>query len=273
MTAMPEPSDEVKRIPTGRFEWEKVIRRAILKPSSVKLIALVMATYADGDGSRVRPGQLRLAAVMGTGVSTVERGQRELERLGFLELVAKGHSFGRGHPGGFASVYQLTLPEDLFERVQMLDPDEKKHPSPMTDESRKHPSPMTDESSDIPVNPAYIPVTGAETPVNFAYIPVTHDDPPVHNHQTKDQNINHHSFSPHLSNASASENTQTRSRTLANDDMNDGGLYEKSRDHLQHSGRHQHFMNQARRENPDMNVRDRVITAAALAGYQHQNAS
>ncbi|MBT2538774.1 hypothetical protein [Arthrobacter sp. ISL-69] len=220
---MEEPDGGFVRQPVGRFEWERIIRRAIIKPPSIKFLGLMMATYASADGSRVRPGQARLAAVMGTSISTVERGQRTMEQEGFLEMVTKGHSAGRGRSGGYASEYRLTIPSDLLERVPMLDPDEK-HPSPMTGESDSHPSPMTEEyspepsrhsresersddvrankamakplakplakdaSAETPVNPEESPVTGAETPVNFPESPVTHDGPPHHYHHNKDHN-------------------------------------------------------------------------------------
>jgi hypothetical protein len=186
------------REPLGRFEWERLVRRALIKPPSVKLLGLVMATYASKDGTRVRPGQKRLANVMGTSVSTVERGQRALEALGFIEMTYKGHSAGRGRSGGYASEYRLTIPADLLGRIPMLDPDEN-HPSPTPGESESHPAPMTGEyppeasrecreSQEIPVNPEEIPVTGAETPVNLAETPVTHDGPPDHYHHIKDHN-------------------------------------------------------------------------------------
>ena len=222
---MEEPAGGFTRHPMGRFEWERILRRAIITPPSVKFLGLMMATYANADGSRVRPGQARLAAVMGTSISTVERGQRTMEKEGFLEMVSKGHSSGRGRSAGYASEYRLTVPSDLLERVPMLDPDEK-HPSPMTGESDIHPAPVTGEyplegsrdsrefdgSEDVrantmpkplskplakgaetPVNPEETPVTGAEIPVNLQETPVTHDGPPDHYHQLKDQNKKHQS--------------------------------------------------------------------------------
>jgi hypothetical protein len=191
---------EVTLEPLGRFEWERVVRRAVIKPPSVKMLGLVMATYANSDGTRVRPGQKRLANVMGTSISTVERGQRALEALGFIEMTYKGHSAGRGKSGGYASEYRLTVPADLLERIPMLDPDEN-HPSSTPGESGNDPAPMTGEyppdpsrhsreSEEAPVNPEETPVTGAETPVNLAESPVTHDGPPDHYHHIKDHITN-----------------------------------------------------------------------------------
>ena len=190
--------------PLGRFEWERLVRRALIKPPSIKLLGLVMATYANSDGTRVRPGQKRLANVMGTSISTVERGQRALEALGFIEMTYKGHSAGRGRAGGYASEYRLTIPSDILERVPMLDPDES-HPAPMTGDSDIHPAPVTADFQETPVNPEEIPVTGAETPVNSTESPVTHDGPPDHYHHIKDHNKNHQPMSVTLGDARASE--------------------------------------------------------------------
>src|SRR5437879_1725471 len=41
--------------PCGRFEWERILRRAVM-PLRVKFLAFVLASYADADGSNVRPG-------------------------------------------------------------------------------------------------------------------------------------------------------------------------------------------------------------------------
>ncbi|WP_400158703.1 helix-turn-helix domain-containing protein [Arthrobacter sp. BPSS-3] len=154
------------------------MRRAIIKPPSVKLLGLVMATYANSDGTRIRPGQRRLANVMGTSISTVERGQRVLESLGFVEMTYKGHSAGRGRPGGYASEYRLTIPSDLLDRIPMLEPDES-HPAEMKGDSDNHPAPTTCESEKTPVN-------GAESPVNPSQSPSTHDGPPEHSHHNKE---------------------------------------------------------------------------------------
>lgn len=201
---MTDSQPEFTLEPLGRFEWERLVRRALIKPPSIKMLALVMATYANSDGTRVRPGQKRLANVMGTSISTVERGQRALEGLGFIEMTYKGHSAGRGRAGGYASEYRLTIPSDILERIQMLDPDES-HPAPMTGDSRIHPASMTGEYAEIPVNQEESPVTGAETPVNSEESPVTHDGPPDHYHHSKDQNNKHQSGSVALSDARVRE--------------------------------------------------------------------
>ncbi|BCW62466.1 helix-turn-helix domain-containing protein [Arthrobacter sp. StoSoilB22] len=176
------------REPIGRFEWERILRRIQVSSPSVKLVGFTMATYADADGCRVRPGQSRLAAVLGTSISTVRRGQSELEELGMLDMVAKGRSYGRGHQGSFASEYRLTVPSDLLESVPMLDPDEQNNMAPMHGSSKKNRAPVQPSSSELPVISAELPVTGEELPVISAELPVTHEHPPQHSHHNKDHN-------------------------------------------------------------------------------------
>ncbi|WP_143264230.1 hypothetical protein [Amycolatopsis kentuckyensis] len=102
--------------PVGRFEWERVIRRIPL-PQGVKLLALVLATYADADGSRVRPGLDLLVSDTGQSKATVKRGLAQLrDDLGVLELVSRGG--GRGGQGK-AATYRLAFPHDLLDRVEL----------------------------------------------------------------------------------------------------------------------------------------------------------
>lgn len=107
--------------PIGRYEWERLVRRARL-PKPLKLLALVLATYADPDGSRVRPGNPVLAWVTCDSERNVRRLMRVLvSELGLLQQVARGG--GRGGKGR-ASVYRLTIPADLLDRLELLSPDE-----------------------------------------------------------------------------------------------------------------------------------------------------
>lgn len=102
----------------GRFEWEKVIMRSTFQPSSIKLVALSAATYADTvTGANVRPGIARLIAVTGLGDSMVRRNLKALEGAGFMFMVASGSNYGRGGKGA-ASEYQLTTPEILAEQYE-----------------------------------------------------------------------------------------------------------------------------------------------------------
>jgi hypothetical protein len=115
----PPTGDQPDLIPTGRFEWERVVAR-IEMPKPVKLVALLMAMTADPDGSRVRPGQALLAAETGDSERNVARIQKVLrQKFGLLELVSRGG--GRGGTGKTAE-YQLTIPTDLLERATLIGP-------------------------------------------------------------------------------------------------------------------------------------------------------
>lgn len=105
----------------NRFEWERLVRRLILPPT-VKLVALVLATYADPNGTRVRPGQDVVAAVTGCTERTVQRQFRLLTEMNLIELVRRGG--GRGGKGK-ASEYRLTIPVDLLDRFPMLSPGDR----------------------------------------------------------------------------------------------------------------------------------------------------
>jgi DNA-binding transcriptional ArsR family regulator len=126
-------------VPSRRFDWERMIRRALI-PLTVKGIALILASYADGDGRNARPGERRMIAVTGTSESTVRRALAELRRLGLVERVFQGGSVGRR---GQADEYRLTLPADLLDRVPCLTPTRNTgHPRPV--DSRRntgHPRP------------------------------------------------------------------------------------------------------------------------------------
>lgn len=108
-------------MPADRFEWERLVRRIVL-PGPVKLLALILATYADPDGTRVRPGLGVLADVTGRDEKTVRRHLAVLLDLDLVHMVAKGG--GRGGKGT-ASEFRLTVPTDLLDRATLLNPGER----------------------------------------------------------------------------------------------------------------------------------------------------
>lgn len=98
-----------------RFGTVKVSGKNITS-SRIKAVAGRMANYADSDGSRVRPGIARLAVDLEIGYDTASRAVQHLARLGLLKLVKAG-----ARPG-HADVYQLAIPADLLDRVEVLTP-------------------------------------------------------------------------------------------------------------------------------------------------------
>ncbi|MFE7799051.1 helix-turn-helix domain-containing protein [Nocardia sp. NPDC057440] len=106
------------RKPMDRFEWERIIRRLRI-PAKDKYLALMLATYAESDGSRVFPGVDRLALVMCTGTATVKRQLATLRDLGLVERVKQGNRHA-----GLADEYRLTIPLNLSD-FPMLTPEEQ----------------------------------------------------------------------------------------------------------------------------------------------------
>lgn len=136
-------------VATDRFTWERIVRRAVL-PKPVKLLALILATYADADGTRVRPGNDILAAVTGDSEKNVRRLLGRLrDDLALLELVRRGG--GRGGRGS-ASEYRLVLPTDLLERLDLLGPSEQRPVSPDTQMSAQSSPADNSERPDIQVS-------------------------------------------------------------------------------------------------------------------------
>ncbi|WP_378735368.1 helix-turn-helix domain-containing protein [Nocardia brasiliensis] len=104
-------------VPVDRFEWERIARRVQMH-STTKYLALMMATYADADGSRIRPGVERLALVMCVSEKTVKRAFADLRALGLIERTKQGNRHR-----GLADEYRLTVPSTLLDEA-LLDPDE-----------------------------------------------------------------------------------------------------------------------------------------------------
>jgi DNA-binding transcriptional ArsR family regulator len=100
----------------GRYEWERVLRRIVM-PWELKGFGFLLSTYADSDGSRVRPGVESLTAVTGKSEKTVRRWLKEFRSAGLLKLTARGG--GRGGKGK-TDTYRLAIPVDLFDRFEVL---------------------------------------------------------------------------------------------------------------------------------------------------------
>lgn len=83
---------------------------------SIKLLALLLATWANEDGSKIHPGLERLMAASGLSKGYVSTQLGKLEEAGLIFKVHNGSSYGRR--GGLSSVYQLTAPAALYLRFQ-----------------------------------------------------------------------------------------------------------------------------------------------------------
>ncbi len=92
-----------KHQPAGNYAWSRWIRRADL-PQPTKVVALILGTYANKDGSNVRVGQDRLADEAGSDTRYVRDSLAILLHLGLLEITHKGRR------AGDADTYRLTTP-------------------------------------------------------------------------------------------------------------------------------------------------------------------
>ncbi|MGY1914434.1 helix-turn-helix domain-containing protein [Blastococcus sp. SYSU DS0973] len=66
-------------------------------------VALLLSTYANGDGTSIRPTVETLAAVSGKGQSTIKESLKYLRDHGWVHQVSRGQT-------GRASAYRLTIP-------------------------------------------------------------------------------------------------------------------------------------------------------------------
>lgn len=159
--------------PIGRFDWERIVRRIVM-PKPAKYLAFVLATYADPNGTRVRPGIEVLAAVTGDSDKTVRRLMGVLRtEFGLLELTSRGG--GRGGRGR-ASEYRLTIPEDLLDRHAMLGPDGRPDDSSVTQVTGQSPDPPVTQMTDDCGQPLSTDGDSSDSPVT-----IVTDQSPVDN--------------------------------------------------------------------------------------------
>lgn len=128
------PDREIR--PSGRYEWEQIIRRARLgsiiagsgrlgangRPTrggmtglTFTAICLGWASYADDKGQKIYPGDATVAVDMETSLQNVAAVRKALLDLGLLQLV-------RGRRGRRGTEYRLTIPSDLQDRLEVPTP-------------------------------------------------------------------------------------------------------------------------------------------------------
>lgn len=119
--------DPVETVLAGRFEWERCLRRVPMK-LELKGFAFILASWADPDGTRVRPGVTVLCAVTGKSDSTVRRYLKQLRAMGLLTVVSRG---GGRNGAGKAADFRLSVPADLLAMPGLLGPNDE--PAPAAD--------------------------------------------------------------------------------------------------------------------------------------------
>ncbi len=90
----------------------------MVMPLQIKLIAGILAQHADPDGTRVRPGNPRLAAITGKSERTIIRW---LAVLRDEYRIIDRRSRGGGRGGALKTdEYWLVVPDDLLDRVELI---------------------------------------------------------------------------------------------------------------------------------------------------------
>lgn len=181
-------------------DWVNVIRRATLSPN-VKLVALMLASYADPDGTHIFPGNARLAVQCSLSYTTVQRAMATLRRKGLIERTRQG-----ARRNGKSDEYRLILAADLLERCDVPTPAAERiamekiiarehsrseqwrstrhqrriepvdNPDPKVPEAPFYTSPLTCESSSIRQGDPVLHVTGDVPPSIDLYL---EDQPPA----------------------------------------------------------------------------------------------
>ena len=82
--------------------WRELLRDDPGPPRSVRAVALVLSTYANGHSGQAWPSRATLAAGAGYSVRTVIRAVAYLERAGYLDVERS--------PGRHTNKYRLSLP-------------------------------------------------------------------------------------------------------------------------------------------------------------------
>lgn len=114
---------ERKVFTCDRFAWEKTIREIVVPDHlrAVKVVGLMLATYADQDGTSVRPGERRLAARCQLTDRTVREALKWLRQNLLIHRHARGSNVGLRN---YADTYQLCRPEGWETYFQFIDGDD-----------------------------------------------------------------------------------------------------------------------------------------------------
>lgn len=114
--------------PTRSLDWQRAIRDGalsgvdtggIVSIGNVVAAALLFATYANGDGTSVRPGCSTVADAMQSNASTVKKAVKVLREGGFLVTTREATAKAPAH-------YRLTLPVGLS--VPAAEPESEPQP-------------------------------------------------------------------------------------------------------------------------------------------------
>jgi hypothetical protein len=106
--------DETKRF---KFDWQRKVLACRLG-SATTAVALAISVPTDKRGGNAHPGVRLLAHQTELGESTVRRCLEHLRELGLLKRTMQG---SRAEHRNFADVYELAIPDDLGDRVDVVE--------------------------------------------------------------------------------------------------------------------------------------------------------
>lgn len=110
----------------SRYEWERIMRRVRFDAPMTKYVGMVLAQYANTDGTNAFPSVDKLARVCEVSEKTVRKALAELRERGFIIRVRKG---GMRGTQAFSDAHNLAIPGDLLEANDLLPPDESPLPN------------------------------------------------------------------------------------------------------------------------------------------------
>lgn len=155
--AMSTTAPRGRKPPPIRFEWERHLRRCDMPPTT-RLVALVLATYADPNGESW-PSQVTLAKEIDVSERTVRTALAWLREHGWLTRIASGSRQGVRQS---SDRYRLTVPDDFVDQFRpaahrktgRLPPDHRKPASAGPDGTTGNPLPVatgTTTGNQLPV--------------------------------------------------------------------------------------------------------------------------
>jgi hypothetical protein len=161
--------DDDRPQPADMFDWVRVIDGIKFGASvkgvaakTIKLIAYRLAMFGDPDGSNVRPGPARIAAVCEVDYTTAKKVYGLLRDWGLITKVrgSRGPAGGREFVG---DEYQLTVPLDLLERFHHRDPTELRREAEEIQSKHRRGAPrkVSDSEGELVDNPE---LRGSRTP-------------------------------------------------------------------------------------------------------------
>lgn len=155
----------------GKYEWLDLILRMRIPPQR-KAVAQALAWFGRPDGSRVRPGQKKVADMAGVHVSKAGPHIRALREDGLLKLVKAG-----GGRGGDPDHFQLSRPADISTLPLWLDPDMDRYPAGGPTEEIHRPSAVgVAGSATTEQEPPEVDETGEQEPPTVSVPPVDNSE-------------------------------------------------------------------------------------------------